>query len=194
MARKSIRRVSGEGTVTITPSSTEDLLTNPVIDNILATTDVGVSSPLPTSVTPPPTPPVSVVEVPKVDMSPKVIETAKPVQSPSFTPTGLPPLPIGKIAKVQTIKLGAVPTDVSVTWGSHFDPSQCSIYLHRVSVTSNPTGHLSSPVFSGEEPVNVKFRIVRDNTTVPDGSVYLGSYSDVHVGPAMQSLHVFLLP
>ena len=199
MARKGLKRITDGGTVTVTPSSTEDLLTNPAIDEILQLTDAAAASydhsikPAKTTkiATNNPTGPISVVETPTFDTTPKIIQTG--VVVPTVTDGRIGPL-TSKVAKMQTIKLGSVPTDVSVNWGSHFDPNQCSVFLHRVSVTSNPTGHLSSPVFEGEAPINVKFRMVRDNTPVPEGSVYLGSYSDVHVGPAMQALHVFLLP
>jgi len=125
---------------------------------------------------------VSKVTIPKIDVSSKVYPC------PLFASS--------RISKMQTIKLGNAVGDVSAAWGSRFDPKQCSIFLHRVSVTSNPTGHLSAPIFESSGPQNVKFRIIRDNnlTPLPEGSIYLGSYSDVHVGPAMQTLHVFLLP
>ena len=109
-------------------------------------------------------------------------------------PAEKPPVVVGNSLSMQTIKLGAVPTDISIPWGSTFDPSRCRVFTHRVSIAQNPTGHLSAPVFQGESPTMVRFRVVRDNTVVPVGSLYLGSYSDTHVGPAMQALHVFLLP
>ena len=137
---------------------------------------------------------MSMVQIHNLDLTPK--PPVCPVIPLAEKPILVPEVPNLQIARMQTIRLGNNPVDIPLNWGSRFEPSLCRIFLHRVSVTSNPSGHLSAPVFVDGKPTSIKFRITRDNPSepLPKGSIYLGSYSDVHVGPAMQALHVFLLP
>ena len=195
MVKKSgIKRVTGAGPVPVEPIVNEEN-TSPTVESLLGD-ELPLGHPITSILNKKVDSPKAesnkvqiedVVKVLQADMSPKIVQA-----SATLTPEGYKAP--RSIAKMQTVKLGNFPGDVSASWESSFDPSQCSVFLHRVSVTSNPTGHLSAPVFKGETLTNVKFRVVRDNTEVPAGSVYLGSYSDVHVGPSMQALHVFLLP
>lgn len=195
MVRKSVKlkRVTDSGTFPVEPPSLADIETDPLVDGVL---DIVA-------------PPRSEGEWPKLSEAASKIGAASIVEVPQdhtggplypvFAPysqmLSTTPSPV-RVVRMQTIRLGQAATDLSVSWGSRFDPALCSIYLHRVSATSNPTGHLSAPVFENSNPVQLQLRIVRDNfpTPLPEGSIYLGSYSDIHVGPAMHSLHVFLLP
>lgn len=95
---------------------------------------------------------------------------------------------------INTVKLSDHPEDITISWPSKFDPSRATIHLHRNALNQPPTGYLSAPVEVEGTRTEYTLRIVRDNNVLPEGSSYLGSYSDSYMGPAFHALHVFLLP
>jgi len=95
---------------------------------------------------------------------------------------------------IYTVRLSDHPEDIVISWPSKFDPALAKIHLHRNALNQPPTGHLSAPVDPDGPRTEYTLRIVRDNNVAPEGSYYLGSYSDSYMGPAFHALHVFLLP
>lgn len=95
---------------------------------------------------------------------------------------------------INTEKLSNHPEDLEFMWPSPFNHEQAHVFLHRNALNQPPTGYLSAPHTTGATPQKIKIRIVRDDNEVPEGSQYLGSYSDSYMGPAFHALHVFLLP
>jgi hypothetical protein len=97
---------------------------------------------------------------------------------------------------MHTVKLDSRAGTLMVPWPSVFQPTHAEVLHHRIVSNQQPTGYLVGPVFQKEEgqrEVTLKIQIIKDNTPLPPGSFYLGSFSDSFMSPAFYMCHVILL-